>query len=271
MSNAAEPVRTIDEMEKELPYPQKLDKKRYERDLERLQIELLKAQRHVAEEGERVVILFEGRDAAGKGGAIKRFREHLNPRGGRVVALSKPSDAERTQWYFQRYVTHLPSAGEIVMFDRSWYNRGGVEKVMGFCTPPEHALFLRQVADFERSLVDSGIRLFKLWFTVSQDRQRERFAARRTDPLKQWKLSPIDEVSIDRYHDYTAARNEMLLASDTMIAPWTIVNSNDKQRARLNAIRSVLSTLDYEHKDHGAVGEVDARVVRTARSITITR
>jgi polyphosphate kinase 2 len=267
MSNA--PIRTIDEMEKAPPYEEKLAKKRYERDLKRLQIELLKAQRHVADHGERVVILFEGRDAAGKGGAIKRFREHLNPRGGRVVALTKPSDAERTQWYFQRYVTHLPSAGEIVMFDRSWYNRGGVEKVMGFCTPPEHALFLRQVADFERSLVDSGIRLFKLWFTVSQERQRERFAERRTDPLKQWKLSPIDEISIDRYDEYTAARNEMLLASDTMIAPWTIVNSNDKQRARVNAIRSVLGSLDYDHKDHDVVGEPDGRVVRTARSIAI--
>jgi len=269
MSGPDEPITTIDHMEKHLPYRQRLDKKDYERDPERLQIELLKVQRHISDLGDRVVILFEGRDAAGKGGSIKRFREHLNPRGGRVVALTKPSDAERTQWYFQRYVSHLPSAGEIVMFDRSWYNRAGVEKVMGFCTPAEHALFLRQVADFERSLVDSGIRLFKLWFTVSQDRQRERFDERRTDPLKQWKLSPIDEVSIDRYDDYTAARNEMLLASDTVIAPWTIINSNDKQRARVNAIRSVLAALDYEHKDHGVVGEPDARVVRPARSISI--
>jgi polyphosphate kinase 2 len=263
------PVETIDEMQNELPHDEPIDKKVYERDLEALQIELLKAQRHIQTVGDRLVIVFEGRDAAGKGGSIKRFREHLNPRGGEHVALPKPTDAERTQWYFQRYVAHLPSAGEITMYDRSWYNRAGVEKVMEFCTPQEHALFLRQVPDFEQSLVSSGIRLCKLWFTVSKARQKQRFDDRRDDPLKQWKLSPIDEVSVTRYDEYTEARNEMLLASDTMVAPWTIVNSNEKKRARLGAIRSVLHSLEYEHKDHDVVGEPDPRVVRTARSVFI--
>lgn len=263
------PVETIDEMEKDLPYDETIGKKQYRRDLEALQIELLKAQRHIQEVGARVVIVFEGRDAAGKGGSIKRFREHLNPRGGEHVALPKPNDAERTQWYFQRYVAHLPSAGEITMFDRSWYNRAGVEKVMDFCTPQQHALFLRQVPDFEQSLVGSGIQLFKLWFTVSQERQRERFDGRREDPLKQWKLSPIDEVSVTKYDEYTDARNEMLLATDTEVAPWTVINSNEKKRARLGAIRSVLHSLDYEHKDSDVVGEPDHRVVRTARSVFI--
>ncbi len=260
---------TIEEMQQELPYDEPIDKKSYERDLVALQIELLKAQRHITAVGDRVVIVFEGRDAAGKGGAIKRFRQHLNPRGGEHVALPKPTDAERTQWYFQRYVAHLPSAGEITMYDRSWYNRAGVEKVMGFCTPQEHALFLRQVPDFEQSLVSSGIHLFKLWFTVSQQRQKQRFDDRREDPLKQWKLSPIDEVSVQKYDEYTEARNEMLLASDTVVAPWTIVNSNEKKRARLGAIRSVLHGLDYAHKDHDVVGEPDPRVVRPARSVFI--
>ena len=260
---------TIDDMQDDLPYAESIDNDDYEEELEALQIELLKAQSHVKEHGERIVIVFEGRDAAGKGGAIKRFREHLNPRGGEHVALAKPSDDERTQWYFQRYVAHLPSAGEIVMFDRSWYNRAGVEKVMGFCTPQEHALFLRQVPDFERSLIGSGIQLFKLWFTVSQKRQKQRFADRREDPLKQWKLSPIDEVSVTKYDEYTEARNEMLLASDTLIAPWTIINSNEKKRARLGAIRSVLHTIEYDHKDSDVACEPDPRVVRTARSLFI--
>ena len=267
--DAPSPVETIEEMQNELPHDEPIDKKEYKRDLEALQIELLKAQRHIKTVGDRVVIVFEGRDAAGKGGSIKRFREHLNPRGSEHVALPTPTDAEQTQWYFQRYVAHLPSAGEITMFDRSWYNRAGVEKVMGFCTPQEHALFLRQVPDFEQSLVSSGIKVFKLWFAVSQKRQKQRFDDRREDPLKQWKLSPIDEVSVTKYDEYTEARNEMLLASDTLVAPWTIVNSNEKKRARLGAIRSVLHTLDYAHKDHGVVGEPDPRVVRMARSIFI--
>jgi polyphosphate kinase 2 len=267
--SAPTPVETIEEMQNELPYDEPIDKKDYERDLEALQIELLKAQRHIKAVGDRVVIVFEGRDAAGKGGSIKRFREYLNPRGGEHVALPKPTEAEQTQWYFQRYVSHLPSAGEITMFDRSWYNRAGVEKVMGFCTPQQHALFLRQVPDFEQSLVGSGIHLFKLWFTVSQERQRKRFDERREDLLKQWKLSPIDEVSVTKYDEYTEARNEMLLATDTMVAPWTIVNSNEKKRARLGAIRSVLHALDYEHKDPDVAYEPDPRVVRTARSVFI--
>lgn len=263
------PVETIVEMQNHLPYDKPIDKKDYKRDLESLQIELLKAQRHIKAVGQRVVLLFEGRDAAGKGGTIKRFREHLNPRGSDHVALSKPNDAELTQWYFQRYVPHLPSAGQITMFDRSWYNRAGVEKVMGFCTPQEHALFLRQVPAFEQSLVSSGIFLFKMWFTVSQGRQKLRFDDRRQDPLKQWKMSPVDEVSVEKYHEYTEARNKMLLATDTLVAPWTIINSNEKRRARLGAIRSVLHALNYEHKDHDIVAEPDPRVVRTAHSVFI--
>ena len=263
------PVKTIEEMQNHLPYDKPIAKKDYKRDLETLQIELLKAQRHIKVVGQRVVILFEGRDAAGKGGAIKRFREHLNPRGSEHVALPKPNDAELTQWYFQRYVPHLPAAGEITMFDRSWYNRAGVEKVMGFCTPQEHALFLRQVPPFEQSIISSGILLFKMWFTVSQGRQKLRFDERRVDPLKQWKISPIDEVSVAKYDDYTEARNAMLLATGTLVAPWTIINSNEKRRARLGAIRSVLHSLDYEHKDHDVVGEPDSRVVRTAHSVFI--
>jgi polyphosphate kinase 2 len=267
--HAGPPVETIDEMQNDLPYEEPIDNKQYERDLVALQIELLKAQRHIKAVGDRVIIVFEGRDAAGKGGSIRRFRQHLNPRGSEHVALPKPTEAERTQWYFQRYVAHLPSAGEITMFDRSWYNRAGVEKVMEFCTPQEHALFLRQVPDFEQSLVSSGILLFKLWFTVSEARQQQRFADRREDPLTQWKMSPIDEVSVAKYGEYTEARSEMLLATDTLVAPWTIVNSNEKKRARLGAIRSVLHSLEYEHKDHDVVGEPDPRVVRTARSLFI--
>jgi polyphosphate kinase 2 len=263
------PVETIMEMQNHLPYGETINKKDYKRDLESLQIELLKAQRHCKAVGQRVVLLFEGRDAAGKGGAIKRFREHLNPRGSDHVALSKPNDAEATQWYFQRYVPHLPSAGEITIFDRSWYNRAGVEKVMGFCTPQEHALFLRQVPAFEQSLVSSGILLFKMWFTVSQGRQKLRFDDRRQDPLKRWKMSSVDEVSVAKYDEYTEARNEMLLSTDTLVAPWTIINSNEKRRARLGAIRSVLHALDYEHKEHDIVGVPDPRVVRTAHSVLI--
>ncbi|WP_216902380.1 polyphosphate kinase 2 [Synechococcus sp. CCY 9618] len=263
------PAASIEEMQNDLPYDKSIDKKDYKKDLKSLQIELLKAQRHIKAVGQRVVILFEGRDAAGKGGSIKRFRQHLNPRGSEHVALPKPNDDEATQWYFQRYVPHLPSAGDITMFDRSWYNRAGVEKVMGFCTPQEHALFLRQVPGFEQSLVSSGILLFKMWFTVSRGRQKQRFDDRREDPLKQWKMSPIDEASVAKYDAYTDARNEMLLATDTLVAPWTIVNSNEKRRARLGAIRSVLHALDYEHKDHDAVAEPDPRVVRTAHSLFI--
>jgi polyphosphate kinase 2 len=268
MTDATIPT-SISEMEHDRPYPERLKRGPYERDLHDLQVELLKAQQWVKDEGERVVILFEGRDAAGKGGAIKRFTEHLSPRGGRVVALTAPNDAERTQWYFQRYIAHLPTAGEIVLFDRSWYNRAGVERVMDFCTPRQLAQFLRQVPDLEASLVDSGIRLFKLWFTVSQAEQHRRFEERRTDPLRQWKLSPIDEASIDRFDDYTEARNQMLLATDTGPAPWTLVNSNDKRRARLESIRAVLHELPYAHK-HGKVAHApDPHVVRPAASVAL--
>jgi polyphosphate kinase 2 len=260
---------SISEMEHNPPYPERIKRGRYEKDLRDLQVELLKAQQWVKDEGERVVILFEGRDAAGKGGAIKRFTEHLNPRGGRVVALTAPNDAERTQWYFQRYIAHLPAAGEIVLFDRSWYNRAGVERVMDFCTPRQLAQFLRQVPDLEASLVDSGIRLFKIWFTVSQAEQHRRFEERRTDPLRQWKLSPIDEASINRFDDYTEARNQMLLATDTGPAPWTLVNSNDKRRARLESIRAVLHELPYAHKDDEVAHAPDPHVVRPAASVAL--
>lgn len=266
---AAAPIETILQMQDGMPYDEPISTKAYERELEALQIELLKAQRHIKEHGDRVIIVFEGRDAAGKGGAIKRFRENLNPRGGTLVALPKPTEVEQTQWYFQRYVSHLPSAGEIVMFDRSWYNRAGVEKVLGFCTPAQHAMFLQQVPGFERSIVDGGIHLVKLWFTVSKSGQRQRFDDRRKDPLKQWKLSPIDEASVTKYDEYTAARNEMLRATDSTRAPWTIVNSNEKKRARLEAIRSVLHGLDYEHKDRRVVREPDPRVVRSVSDIHI--
>ena len=260
---------TLAQMEQHAPYGESISNKEYERRLRALQVELLKAQAHVKESGDRIVILFEGRDAAGKGGSIKRFTEHLNPRGGRVVALSKPTEAEASQWYFQRYVAHLPSGGEIVLFDRSWYNRAGVERVMGFCTPREHAEFLRQVPDFEAGLVNSGIQLFKIWFTVSQDEQRERFHDRRKDPLRRWKLSPIDEASIDRFGDYTRARNEMLLSTDTTLAPWTVVNSNEKKRARIGCLSAVLDALEYDHKDPEAIGGVDPRVVRPASTLVI--
>ena len=204
-----------------------------------LQAELLKAQNWVKESGEKVVVLFEGRDAAGKGGTIKRFMEHLNPRGARIVALEKPNERERTQWYFQRYIQHLPAAGEMVFFDRSWYNRAGVERVMGFCKPNEYLEFMRQCPELERMLVRSGIRLFKYWFSVTREEQRRRFGARETDPLKQWKLSPIDKASLDKWDEYTEAKEAMFFNTDTADAPWTIVKSDDKKRARINAMHAL--------------------------------
>jgi len=261
--------RSINDMEQHTPYESKLKGKAYEGELRRLQIELLKLQRSVREQGRRIVLLFEGRDAAGKGGAIKRFTENLNPRGGRVVALTKPNETERGQWYFQRYVTHLPTVGEIVLFDRSWYNRAGVERVMGFCTPREYMEFMRQAPSFERSLVNSGIHLFKLWFSVSETEQKRRFAARRDDPLRRWKLSPIDEASLGRFHDYTEARNAMFFYTDTPEAPWTVVNSNEKRRARLEAIRTVLHILDYDHKDADVAHAPDSHVVRPASELEV--
>ncbi|MDH3660237.1 MAG: polyphosphate kinase 2 [Alphaproteobacteria bacterium] len=232
----------------EYPYKTKMPRKAYEKHKAELQVELLKLQRWVKESGERVMILFEGRDAAGKGGTIKRFMEHLNPRGARVVALEKPTDAERGQWYFQRYIRHLPTDGEIVLFDRSWYNRAGVERVMGFCGPNEYLEFMRQAPELERMLVRSGIRLFKYWFSVTQEEQRRRFAKREKDPLKQWKLSPMDRASIERWEDYTEAKEAMFFYTDTADAPWTIIKSDDKKRARLNCMTHFLASLPYPDK-----------------------
>jgi polyphosphate kinase 2 len=247
--------------EGEYPYKNLLSRKVYEKQKYRLQVELLKLQAWVKETGARVVVIFEGRDAAGKGGAIKRFMEHLNPRGARVVALEKPSEVERGQWYFQRYIQHLPTRGEIVMFDRSWYNRSGVERVMGFCSEQEYEEFLRQVPEFERQLVRSGVHLFKFWFSVSQDEQRRRFKERKLHPLKQWKLSPIDMASLDKWDDYTRAKEAMFLHCDTSDAPWTVIKSDCKKRARLNAMRYVLHRMPYGKRDLGTVGAVDPLIV----------
>jgi polyphosphate kinase 2 len=246
------------------PYKNLMSRKNYESQKYRLQVELLKFQAWVKETGQRVVILFEGRDAAGKGGTIKRFMEHLNPRGARVVALEKPSDIERGQWYFQRYVTQLPTRGEIVLFDRSWYNRAGVERVMGFCTPEEYSEFMRQAPEFERNLVRSGLHLIKLWFSVSREEQRRRFKERRVHPLKQWKLSPIDLASLDKWDDYTQAKEAMFFNTDTADCPWTVIKSDDKKRARLNGLRHVLHRLPYPNKDAERIGPVDKLLVGRA-------
>lgn len=243
------------------PYHTRMKRNEYEKTKKQLQIELLKVQRWVKETGQRIVILFEGRDAAGKGGTIKRFMEHLNPRGARVVALEKPTEVERGQWYFQRYVEHLPTKGEIVFFDRSWYNRAGVEKVMGFCTQREYLEFLRETPDFERMLVNSGVTLFKYWFSVSRDEQLRRFIARRDDPLKQWKLSPVDIQSLDKWNDYTKAKEAMFFHTHTGDAPWTIVKSDDKKRARLNCLRHFLYNLDYPEKDLHIAHDADNLLV----------
>ncbi|OYT89453.1 MAG: polyphosphate kinase 2 [Burkholderiales bacterium PBB6] len=243
------------------PYRNLLSRKRYEQQKYQLQVELLKLQAWVKDTGQRVVILFEGRDAAGKGGTIKRFMEHLNPRGARVVALEKPSEVERGQWYFQRYIAHLPTRGEIVLFDRSWYNRAGVERVMGFCSDAEVEQFMREAPEFERHLARSGIHLFKFWFSVSQEEQRRRFKERKLHPLKQWKLSPIDMASLDKWDDYTRAKEAMFLHTDTPDAPWTVIKSNCKKRARLNAMRYVLHRLPYTQKDVKALGPVDPLIV----------
>ncbi|ECL9170430.1 polyphosphate kinase 2 [Campylobacter jejuni] len=235
----------------------------YEKDLKNLQIELLKFQNHVKAKGLKVLILIEGRDAAGKGGAIKRLIEHLNPRGCRVVALEKPSDVEKTQWYFQRYIAHLPSAGEIVIFDRSWYNRAGVEPVMGFCTPQQHKNFLREVPLFENMISSSDIIFFKFYFSVSKDEQKKRFEKRRSDPLKQYKLSPVDQKSQELWDKYTLAKYSMLLASNTPTCPWTIISSDDKKKARLNLLRFILSKVEYPNKKTGDFSKIDAKLVRS--------
>ena len=249
------------------PYRNLMSRRNYERQKYQLQVELLKLQAWTKETGQRVVIIFEGRDAAGKGGTIKRFMEHLNPRGARVVALEKPSDLERGQWYFQRYVQHLPTRGEIVLFDRSWYNRAGVERVMGFCSDHEYREFLRETPEFERNLVRSGTHLLKFWFSVSREEQRRRFEEREHHPLKQWKLSPVDVASLDKWDDYTAAKEAMFFATDTADAPWIVIKSDCKKRARLNAMRYVLHRLPYTAKDPQRIGPLDPLIVGRANIV----
>ena len=249
------------------PYRNLMSRKAYEKAKYQLQVELLKLQAWVKEKDQKVVVLFEGRDAAGKGGTIKRFMEHLNPRGARVVALEKPTDIEKGQWYFQRYIQHLPTSGEIVLFDRSWYNRAGVERVMGFCTQTEYEEFIRQAPEFERNLVRSGIHLVKFWFSVSRQEQRRRFKERRIHPLKQWKLSPIDLASLDKWDDYTGAKESMFHHTDTAEAPWTVIKSDCKKRARLNAMRYVLHKLPYDNKDMNNIGPVDPLLVGRAHVV----
>jgi polyphosphate kinase 2 len=249
------------------PYKNLMLRRNYEKQKYQLQVELLKLQAWVKETGQRVVILFEGRDAAGKGGTIKRFMEHLNPRGAKVIALEKPSEVERGQWYFQRYIQHLPTTGEIVLFDRSWYNRAGVERVMGFCSPDEYSEFMRQCPEFERNLVRSGIHLIKFWFSVSREEQRRRFKERKNHPLKQWKLSPIDMASLDKWGDYTKAKEAMFFYSDTADAPWTVVKSDCKKRARLNAMRYILHKLPYANKDLERIGALDSLIVGRANVV----
>ncbi|CZF78031.1 Polyphosphate kinase 2 (PPK2) [Grimontia celer] len=244
------------------PYNKKMNVVEYEKNKHELQIELLKMQGWVKDTNQRIVILFEGRDAAGKGGTIKRFMEHLNPRGAHVIALEKPNARERNQWYFQRYIKHLPTKGEIILFDRSWYNRAGVEKVMGFCDDTEYLEFLRQVPELERMLTNSGIKLFKYWFSVSQEEQFRRFKSRKNDPLKQWKLSPVDLASLSKWDDYTKAKDTMMFHTHTKDAPWTVVLSDDKKRGRLNCMRHFLSQLDYPGKDMEVVNRLDTQIVK---------
>ena len=249
------------------PYPEKMKSKEYEALKKDLQIEMVKMQNWVKETGQKVLILFEGRDAAGKGGTIKRMMEHMNPRGARVVALEKPSEFEQGQWYFQRYIQHLPSDGQIVMLDRSWYNRAGVERVMGFCKPGDYLEFMRQAPELERMLVRSGIKFFKLWFSVSRNEQFRRFQGRQHDPLKQWKLSPIDLASLDKWEGYTEAKEAMFFYTDTADAPWTVVKSDCKKRARINAMRFVLSHMDYPNKNTDIVQSPDPLIVGSADTI----
>ena len=249
------------------PYKTRIKTAVYERHKKELQVELLKVQNWVKQTGQRIVALFEGRDAAGKGGTIKRFMEHLNPRAARVVALEKPTDHELGQWYFQRYVKHLPTTGEIVLFDRSWYNRAGVERVMGFCSSLEYLEFMRQVPDLERMLSRSGIHLFKYWFSVTREEQEKRFASRTGDPLKQWKLSSIDEESRDKWIEYTQAKESMFFYTDTADAPWTVIKSDDKKRARLNCMQHFLSSLDYPDKNEHVLHGPDPLIVGTPSQV----
>ncbi len=260
--------RAVETWREDYPYDELLDREVYEEDKYKLQVELLKFQYWTQDCGLKHVLVFEGRDAAGKGGTIKRFMEHLNPRAARVVALNKPSSTELGQWYFQRYIQRLPTAGEIVLFDRSWYNRAGVERVMGFCTDEEYAVFMRQAPAFERMLVESGTTVTKLWFSVTQDEQRTRFAIRQLDPVRRWKLSPMDLESLDRWEDYTAAKEAMFENTDKSRAPWITVKSNDKKRGRVNAIRAFLNQFDYDGKDTSVVYPPDELIVRRARDTT---
>jgi polyphosphate kinase 2 len=259
--------RLVDTWREGYPYSERMPRDEYEVVKRELQIELLKLQNWVKDTGQRIVILFEGRDAAGKGGTIKRFTEHLNPRGATVVALEKPSERERGEWYFQRYVAHLPSAGEIVLFDRSWYNRAGVERVMGFCSDAQYHTFFEQAPEFERLLTGEGVALIKLWFSVSRSEQRTRFLIRRIDPVRQWKLSPTDLASLNRWDDYTRAKEAMFERTDTSFAPWTVVKSNDKKRARIGAMRHVLGQFDYRRRDDRIVAAPDSLILGPASTV----
>ena len=257
--------KAVETWREDYPYDELLDRDVYDRDKYLLQVELLKFQYWSQDQGHKHIVIFEGRDAAGKGGTINRFMEHLNPRAARVVALDKPSNTEAGQWYFQRYIQRLPTSGEIVLFDRSWYNRAGVERVMGFCTDEEYDVFMRQAPAFERMLIESGITVTKLWFSVTRDEQRTRFAIRQIDPVRRWKLSPMDLESLDRWEDYTAAKEAMFALTDKKSAPWLTVKSNDKKRGRINAMRAFLNQFDYEGKDTSVVYPPDDLIVRRAK------
>ena len=260
-------MKKVKSSEGNYPYTKKMPRSEYEVTKRSLQIEFLKLQKWVKDNDERIVMVFEGRDAAGKGGTIKRIMEHMNPRGARVVALDKPSEIEKGQWYFQRYIQNLPTAGEIVLFDRSWYNRSGVERVMGFCSPTEYTEFMHQAPEFERMITSNGVRLIKFWFSVGRKEQLRRFNARKHDPLKQWKLSPMDLASLDRWDDYTKAKEDMFFYTNTKQAPWTVVKSNDKKRARIEAMRYILNQIPYEDKDIDVVGTPDPLIVSAGEDI----
>ncbi|MCY0149753.1 polyphosphate kinase 2 [Hoeflea sp. G2-23] len=243
------------------PYEEKLKRKEYEKTLEALQVELVKVQSWLGETGHRVIAVYEGRDAAGKGGSIGATRAYMNPRAARIVALPKPTETERGQWYYQRYVDHFPTSGEFVLLDRSWYNRAGVEPVMGFCTPEQHRLFLEETPHFERMPVKAGIHMFKFWLNIGREMQLKRFHDRRHSALKSWKLSPMDIASLNKWDDYTEKRDQMLEATHTEHAPWTVVRANDKRRARINVIRTILTKLPYDGKDENVIGELDPAIV----------